>query len=193
MKDRYTSLKKELPAISKVVKAFPDQLHSKVFDLLVAEYLGAEVPTPQETLGKPTVKVQSSKNEIPGIARLDDKGNFHLTVRDPKASGQGEAVKRLTYVAMRSYLILKKDETAVSRKKIINPILTDWRIYDGNARRWLANDKGILRDGDSFSLDKHATDEADQFIKDILNTKLVGSWKPGSAPRRRTRTAAKDK
>jgi hypothetical protein len=192
MKDRYTSLKKELPAISKVVKLFPDQLHAKVFDLLVAEYMGGDVPTLQNKAGATPTKVQPGKNEIPGIARLDDKGNFHLTVRDPKATAQADAVKRLTYVAIRSYLLLKKEESAVSRKKIVNPILTDWRVYDGNSRPWLANDKGILRDGDLYSLDRHATDEADQFLNEILDTKLTGSWRPGAAAKRKPRGKSKN-
>jgi hypothetical protein len=191
MKDRYASLKKELPAISRVVKVFPDQLHAKVFDLLVAEYLSTEVPVLREKPGAPGAKAQVGKNEIPGIARLDDKGNFHFTVRDPKATAQADAVKRLTYVAIRSHLLLKKDESGVSRKKVINPILTDWRVYDGNSRPWLANDKGILRDGDLYSLDKHATDEADQFIREILDTKLAGSWKPGATAKRKPRAKSK--
>ncbi len=195
MKDNYYSkLKKELPSISKVVKQFPEQVQSQVLDILLKAYL--EGATPEIGTGPDTPKIHAlkGKGELPGIATINEKGDFFFTVRDPKASSQADAIKRLTYVAIRSYLLLKKGESKASRKKIINPILSEWRVYDGNARNFLVNDKGIIREGDLLSLDVHATKEADTFIKDILDQKKSGSWNPSSVGvRKRTKTDKKHK
>lgn len=188
MKDnRYSKIKKELPSISKVVKLFPEQLQSQVLEILLKGFWEEDISdavTGSDTQGLSTFK---GKGELPGIATLNDKGEFYFTLRDPKAISQNDAVKRLTYVAIRSFLQLKKGESKVSRKKIINPILSEWRVYDGNARNFLANDKGLIREGDLLSLDVHATKEADKFIKDISDQKTVGSWSPSSV-RTRKRT-----
>jgi hypothetical protein len=160
---------------------------------MVSEFFD-EVKITQETRQNfPTGKSKNNKNEIEGVARLDDKGDFHLIIRDPKANNKAEAVKVLTYVTIRAYHLLKKVESGASRKKMINPVLQKWRVYDSNARNFLANDNGIYRDDDLYNLDKHATDEADKFIKHILDSNIQGSWKPSSARRRSSHNTKKSK
>jgi hypothetical protein len=192
--NNYSKLKKELLSISKLIKQFPEQVQPKVLDILVRAYLGEECTQVGNQKEKGINLPSKTKLELPDIATFNEKGDFILTVRDVKASSQADAVKRLTYVAIRSYLKLKSDETKVSRQKIINPILSKWRVYDGNARLFLANDRGIIRENGLLSLDIHATKEADEFIKDIIDPKKSGSWSPGSVgARKRSKAGKRDK
>jgi hypothetical protein len=75
--------------------------------------------------------------------------------------------------------------SSVSRKKIINPEISKWRLADGHARSFISSDKGIIKRGDEFSLDIHAQSEADQYIRDIKDSGKIGSWKPGATKKQR--------
>lgn len=119
---------------------------------------------------------------------MNDKGEFFLTARDIKANTGNDAIRRLTYVTIRAYGQLKS-ESKVSRKDVINPILKKWRVNPGKARLFLATDKGLLREDDLFSLDVHATADADDFIRQIKDPTVKGNWKPSdSGKKRKTKT-----
>lgn len=192
--NNYTKLKKELPAMAKIVAQFPENVQQHVFELLLQGFnVGLEEVKHSIDLKLKDKKNTNKSGELPGIASFQN-GNFTLTVRDAKASSQADAVKRITYIAIRAYLRQNQKETSVSRKTVINPILTKWRLYDANARSFLANDKGILRDKDNLSLDVHATEEADKFIEEVNDSKIVGSWSPGgSGGKRKAKPAKRNK
>jgi hypothetical protein len=106
-----------------------------------------------------------TKNEMPGIALLDS-GNFALTIRDLKAKSVNDKAVRLTVITIYAYCKLT-GESSVSSKKILKPILEDWRAYSGNTRHVLAKHPGIVRNGDNLRLDQHARQEAENYIKEI--------------------------
>jgi hypothetical protein len=111
---------------------------------------------------------------MPGIARLSDSGDLHLTVRDLKARSGLDAAVRLAYVAIYAYQ--KLAGRALSSPSGLTPLLKSWRLYDGNTRARLARDKGILRNGDDLSLDAHATRDAERFVQEILDDGIEGRW-----------------
>ncbi len=117
------------------------------------------------------------KNEIPGIARIDSDGNFHLTARDIKAKNTNDAAVRITHVIIWAYERLTGDNE-VSSKDIVPPLLKQWRAYTGNTRKALSNHKGILRNGSKLSLDAHSKKDAENYVDDILNNDVTGKWKP---------------
>ena len=57
-----------------------------------------------------------AKKEIPGIAKMQDNGNFKLTVRDPKAKNANDAAIRLAHIVIHAYTELT-GESSVSSKK----------------------------------------------------------------------------
>ena len=116
-------------------------------------------------------------NEIPGIAQLTASGGLRLTVRDAKAKSANDAAVRLAHVVICAYQQLTGDEF-VSSKKILIPILKEWRAYNGNTRGALAAHKGILREGDQLSLDHHAKQDAEKFMREILDDSTEGKWNP---------------
>ena len=180
--DRFNTLKEQMPEIAKIVTTFPEHIQGKVFDTLVYELLGKTEITKNIDIKKvnPPLPITSDElADLSTIASVTPDGHYHLVIRDLKATNAKDAVKRLVYVLIRSYTKLT-NSTSVSRKDIVNPELTKWRLADGNARNYIATDRGILKQGDQLCLDKHAQDEADQFIDDINNPQIIGSWKPSS-------------
>jgi hypothetical protein len=133
-------------------------------------------------------QIKITKNELPGIAKITANGEFHLTVRDVKASSAKDAAIRLTHIVIKAYSLLT-DQQGVSSKKIVIPILRNWRVYDGNTRHALANHKGILRNGGELLLDVHAAKEADRYIKDVLDPKIEGTWQAGSKARAKSKSS----
>jgi hypothetical protein len=114
--------------------------------------------------------------EIPGIAHVTDTGEMKITVRDIKAKNARDAVVRLSHIAIWAHE--KLTGQPLSSRKGLTPILKEWRIYSGNARSWLANNKGFIRSGDSLMLDAHARRDAEAYAADVVNDEITGTWKP---------------
>lgn len=123
--------------------------------------------------------MSSGTGEIPGIARLGSDGSFKLTVRDVKAKSTNDAAIRLVHVVVLAHELLT-NEPSVSSKKILVPVLREWRAYSGNTRALIATHKGIIREGDMISLDAHARQEAEEYIRQIQDDTVQGSWKPAA-------------
>ena len=124
--------------------------------------------------------------EIPGIARMIGD-RFEMTVRDLKAKSTIDAAIRLAHVVIYAHEKLA-GKKSVSSRKVLLPILKEWRAYDGNTRPALANHKGIHRNGDELSLDALSRQEAQDYIDQILDDSIRGTWNPKG---RSTRKAAK--
>ena len=136
--------------------------------------------------------LQKGKGEIPGIARIQENGTFRLTVRDLKAKNTNDAAIRLAHIVIRAYGELT-GETSVSSKKVLVPILREWRAYDGNTRVVIARHKGIIREGDSLSLDAHSNKDAFRFMSEVLDSSITGTWSPRSTSRKRSAAKAGSK
>lgn len=190
----------EIQALGVIVEALDGVEEQDAIDRIL-DYVLARFGGDQERQRKNTGKTESRTdsadeesggqlhgNELPGIALLTDSGDFKLTVRDPKAKNTNDAAVRLALVAIHTYCQLSREKTA-SSKRIVKPILENWRAYTGNTRRALAQHPGILRDGDALSLDHHATVEAENIIHDIKDPSVEGTWKPTNGQRTRKSTA----
>lgn len=128
--------------------------------------------------------IRAEAGEIPGIANVDEEGKLHFTIRDPKAKNAKDAVIRLSHVA----LLAAKSLTGkgLSRTKDIVPLLQHWRVYDGNARKTLRDQKGFLKRGDLLELDGQAQKDAEGYMSEMQDPEFQTSWKPGAAPKRRS-------
>lgn len=162
------------PAVLAPSPAPPDQSQSETAQSMGASSAASHGPT--------------GSNEIPGIAMISDSGEFKLTVRDPKAKTTNDAAVRLALVAIHSYCQLS-GESGASSRRLVKPILENWRAYTGNTRNALASHQGIVRDGDSLSLDQHAKREAEEYISQILDDEVQGAWNPNSVAKRKRKRA----
>jgi hypothetical protein len=181
--EHFEKLKANLPDIAKIVAGFPEPLQENVYNTLVSALLGKNVEISQsDKTDKSETTSDHADKKMSSIATITSDGKYHLTVRDLKASNSNDAMKRLVYVIIQSYIKLMKTKS-VSRKEIINPEIIKWRLQNENKRGYIVSDKGILKDGDQLCLDQHAQNEADQFIQEIENPEISGTWKPESVKR----------
>jgi hypothetical protein len=189
----FEKLKENLPEIAKIVETFPPSLQEKVYDTLVSELLGKRDNTAfkDQNYDNSPSKRDNTKGELSAVATLTPEGQYHSSIRDLKATNAKDAAKRLVYVLIRSYTKLM-NSPSISRKEVINPELVRWRLSDGNTRALIASDRGIIKQGDQLSLDQHAQNEADEFIKDIEDSDKIGSWKPGLVKRQRRKKNESD-
>jgi hypothetical protein len=125
------------------------------------------------------VTPENSTKEIPGIARLSEAGELHLTVRDTKARSANDAALRIAHL-----LIYATEQLAgagsISSKSTLVPTLRKYRAYDGNTRTVLARHRGFIREGDQLSMDLHCKQEAEGFVAEILDSATHGTWNPSS-------------
>ena len=126
----------------------------------------------------------SDTKEISGIARLSEQGGVVITVRDLKAKSANDAAIRLAHIVVYAHQKLKKEST-VSSRKVLVPLLRDWRVYTGNTRATLASHRGIVREGDKMSLDKPAQHQAEVYVREILDDSVKGKWAPRAKAARR--------
>lgn len=126
-------------------------------------------------LAKPPVKSPEGLTEIDGIALKDGDDGIRITVRDLKARSGLDAAVRLAHIAI--YACEKLLKRPLSARNELNPLLVDWRLYDGNTRARLAKEVGIVRDKDNLKLDAHARKAAEQFIAEALDESVSGRWK----------------
>jgi hypothetical protein len=122
----------------------------------------------------------SERNELAGIAIISNTGDLRITARDLKAKSTNDAAIRLLLVTIRAHQLLL-DQSGVSARKVIVPLLKKWRAYDGNTRNAVAKHRGIVRLGDELSLDVHAQNEADRYIEEINDSSVSGKWQPSSS------------
>ena len=127
------------------------------------------------------------ENEVPGIAVLEPGGTLRFTIRDIKATSANDAGVRLALVA--AYVHEKlTGNPEMSRRKVLNPLLEDWRIYNGNIRQAISEHRGIIgkERGDSIRLDSHAKEEAEKLIAEIRDQNTKGRWSPSAVGRKAT-------
>ena len=195
MENKYEKLLKEMPKIAEVVKQLPENLQKEAFDRLVSELTGntSAIPVQQPAPVKkqeiqPTQKSSQGTSEVnlQGICTVRN-GDYHFTVRDLKAKNAKDAAKRLVYVLIYSYM-KSMNTVEASRKELINPHLESWRLNNGNTRGLISSDPGILKNGDNYSLDIHSENEAQDFIREIKDPGVVGSWKPGATRKKRKKS-----
>jgi len=179
-KEAYDKLNEEMPKIAKIVSQFPEGLQAKAFDTLVDAALGRDTKNSSGEQPLKKSNAATDKTQLAGVAAIVGDKGFQFTVRDLKAKNASDAIKRLAYVLIRSYMLLTGEE-GTSRKNLITPHFRTWRLDGGNGRAFLAGDRGILRNGDLYSLDVHAKQDADKYISEIQDQNISGSWKAGSS------------
>jgi len=189
--NRFDVLKSKLSEIKELSTGFPENLQAVVCKGLIDSLYGDSVSEsangrdlrgPQQKLLAPPssgdngaaqlgdiLTTASGRREWPGIASFEpSSGKFSISVRNWKAKARTEQARRLAYVAIRAREKLTGEETTSSRD-FVTPLLKEHRLYDGNSRSVLANDKGIQRDGDELRLDVPGKAEADRIIAEILS------------------------
>jgi hypothetical protein len=172
----------EIEAMTKieaVLKDLQEDERQRVLQWAVAKHSSRTAPinTPPQHVALASQQIAGGGKEIPGIAALTPTGEFRLTVRDLKAKSTNDAAVRLAHITIWAYQELT-GEQSVSSKGVLLPILKKWRAYSGNTRLELGKQKGILRHGDSLSLDMHSVSTARKFSDEVRDDTIVGTWAP---------------
>ncbi len=123
---------------------------------------------------------------LAGVAEKDD-GNVHIIASDLKAKSAREAAHRLIYITLYARSVLLNEKK--SPRKALVEALKNYNLYDGNTRRLVVSDKGVVREGKkTIWLSQPAAEVARKFIKEIQDSDTKGSWgisSIGAASRRR--------
>ena len=184
----------ELAAMAKISEAMNSlsepNARVRVLSWAASAFGGTAVTPPPRTPTKttfPTVGQISGDKEIPGIARVTQDGELHLTIRDLKARSANDAALRIVHLALLANERLSGSDT-LSSKDVVVPMLRRYRAYDGNTRGAIAQHRGFARAGDQLSMDIHCKEEAEEFIRQILDPTLQGSWNPSAKTARKKKT-----
>jgi hypothetical protein len=122
----------------------------------------------------------SEKEALHKIFRKD--GNvWKLDEIQLKANNKLDYARRLTFLFL--YLNDLEGNSKTSRS-VLNSILEDSTVYDGNTRRWLANEPSISKDGDTLELNAGGRRQAQDCLKNLSNNTIVKPWLPGSTIKR---------
>lgn len=139
----------------------------------------------------PTVDAGKALNFTPGPNEWDDvfeqseDGSIRVIARDLKAKSRNDAAIRLVHLIVYANEVLN-GQTKTSSKKLVLPVLREWRAYDPNVRGAIANHQGIKRDGDLLSLDIHSKRDAATYIEQIRDESTKGSWSPVASKSKKT-------
>ena len=186
-----STIHSEIDAMRVVAEAI-ENLADPEARMRVLSWLASKFGAPRYEAGKKDLRHGSgegaslpiTEEELPGIARRTANGELEVTVRDLKAKSTIDAAMRLAHIVIYANEKLK-GERAVSSRKVLSPILKEWRAYDGNTRLALARHKGIHRDGDQLSLDAIAKKDAEKYIGEILDDSVHGTWNRNGRPGRK--------
>lgn len=130
------------------------------------------------------------KGDLEGVAERDEQGNMHIVAQDLKATSAIDAARRLLYVgllARRELLGEKK-----SPRADVMGLLKSYRLYDGNARKMVASEKGLIPEGRKFlSISSAAMPTAWEWVREMQDQNTKGRWTPTGSRKRRGRAAKK--
>jgi PAS domain S-box-containing protein len=121
-----------------------------------------------------------SEGDLRGIARITDEGDFEIVIREFWASSRLDAAVRLAKLAI--YAHERLTGAAMSSRTCLTPLLKAWHLYDGNTRARLARERGIIRSGDSLSLDDPEKSRANRSVVEMRSR--VGTGNRGRRFRR---------
>jgi hypothetical protein len=187
----------EVDAMGKIAEAMAsleDQnAKMRVLQWACARY-GVPEPAATRTVGRVPTVPASAPNSLESapapnggledIVEQNQEGRIRVIARDIKARSKNDAALRLAHIVIYAHEKLTGEAT-VSSKRVLIPVLRDWRAYDPNTRVAIARNQGIVREGDELHLDQHAKMQAERFIAEIRDERTEGQWSPSKVGRKK--------
>ncbi len=129
--------------------------------------------------------VTSKEPDAERLRRLFKNDGNRLRLQDSriKADSQLDFVGRLSCLFLFAHELEGRRD--VSRREL-NDILSESNVYDGNARKWIANTSDLLRDQNAVGLKVEGRERAKVTLDRIDDSSVAGTWKLGSSARTRT-------
>ncbi len=97
-----------------------------------------------------------------------------------KQSSQRDFVQRLSVLFLHAYEL--KGREAVPRSEL-DEVLTDAKVYDGNARTWIAKSDLLSRDGHLIGLNAPGRERAKEVLRQVFDSNFETKWTFGSGSR----------
>jgi len=124
---------------------------------------------------------------LDSVAELDEDGKVHVVAPDLKALSAIDAAKRLLYVGLLARRELLNERKSL-RADIVN-LLKNWNLYDGNVRKMIPSDRGVIKEGRKYlSLSSAAIPIAWEWVREIQDPNTKGRWTLTGSKRRRGRS-----
>ncbi len=179
------------------VKAKRSRQHLKTPDTIIDEKqlvlpgldAGAESAKEQENT---SVTEPEEKNSLPGgseAAQLKEifrpTSDHKLKLHNPrlKQSSQIDFVERLSVLFLHAYELEERE--TVSRSDL-NAVLSDAKVNNSNARKWIANSDLLSRDGNLIGLSVPGRERAQEVLRQVLDPNFETKWILGSKSNTRT-------
>ena len=139
--------------------------------------------------GRLLLPERSEAEQLEGIFRRNTDGQLLLINSRLKQNSQRDFVKRLSVLFLLKYAMA--GEEMVPREQL-NKILEDAKVYDGNARQWIANADLLSHDGDLIGLSLPGREWAEEVLREVADPNIETKWIVGSKQSgRRGKTSAK--
>jgi PAS domain S-box-containing protein len=183
----------ELTAIAKssaAIQELPDsEARRRVLTYVMDRYFpessshqqrSASASQPVSAAASRTLTREFPEGDLQGVARITNEGDFEIVIREFWASSRLDAAVRLAKLAI--YAHERLTGAAMSSRTGLTPLLKAWHLYDGNTRARLARERGIIRSGDSLSLDDLEKSRASRSVVEMRSR--VGTSNRGRRFRR---------
>lgn len=116
-------------------------------------------------------------DQLGKIFRPNADGELLLMNSRLKQVSQSDFVQRLSVLFLHAQATA--GEEMVPREKL-NKILKDTKVYDGNARKWIANTDLLSHDEDSIGLSLPGRERAEEVLQEVANPDIDTKWILGS-------------
>ena len=111
------------------------------------------------------------------IFHRNTDGQLRLMNSRLKQNSQSDFVIRLSVLFLHAHATA--GEEMVLREKL-NKILKDAKVYDGNARKWIANADLLSHDEDSIGLSLPGRERAEEVLREVADPNIDTKWTLGS-------------
>ncbi len=142
-------------------------------------------PTSRHAL-PPNTKTEQLKE----IFRSTKDNKLKLANSRLKQSNQSDFVERLSVLFLLAHELSGRETVPRSE---LNEVLADVKVYDGNARKWIANTDLLIRDGNSIGLSLPGQERAGEALQQMLDPSIETKWLLGSRSNvRKSKMGAKE-
>lgn len=149
--------------------------------------------TPTQPQQKPAAALPQSDDEtkLRKIFRVTEDKELKVVNTRLKQNLKKDFVERLTVLFLYGHELLTQRESVP--RDALKKVLTDTKVYDGNARLWLSKNDLISPDGSSVSLSVPGREFAQEVLRQYADSNFETKWTIGSkSSGRAVKVSAKD-
>lgn len=129
-------------------------------------------------------EVSTTQNKNEKVFNIFNEKGGRITLLETRLKALSKRDYGIRLAIIFLYYKLLKGKEKVERNEL-NSIIKDASLYDGNFRRWIANNNLIGVQDDEIELKAPGRDKAKEYIAEIYDGSKTDKWKLGSPARKR--------